>query len=105
MSGLQSRPFAFLGGVLRRVRLRRGITAGRIESGGDQLRRRRANRLVDVVGALVEARSDRGGHPHFDADHVIGIERPACRALPRSEENTSELQSLMRISYAVFCLK
>src|SRR3546814_2047633 len=24
---------------------------------------------------------------------------------PRSEENTSELQSLMRISYAVFCLK
>src|SRR3546814_5597447 len=27
--------------------------------------------------------------------------RPACR----SEEHTSELQSLMRISYAVFCLK
>src|SRR3546814_9401176 len=24
---------------------------------------------------------------------------------PRSEENTSELQSLMRLSYAVFCLK
>src|SRR3546814_2455257 len=27
------------------------------------------------------------------------------RDLPRSEEHTSELQSLMRISYAVFCLK
>src|SRR3546814_5317414 len=27
------------------------------------------------------------------------------RVLPRSEEHTSELQSLMRISYAVFCLK
>src|SRR3546814_3967479 len=27
------------------------------------------------------------------------------RNLPRSEEHTSELQSLMRISYAVFCLK
>src|SRR3546814_4073173 len=26
-------------------------------------------------------------------------------AYPRSEEHTSELQSLMRISYAVFCLK
>src|SRR3546814_2900332 len=26
-------------------------------------------------------------------------------AKPRSEEHTSELQSLMRISYAVFCLK
>src|SRR3546814_4187571 len=29
---------------------------------------------------------------------------PSARAL-RSEEHTSELQSLMRISYAVFCLK
>src|SRR3546814_4384611 len=27
------------------------------------------------------------------------------KAQPRSEEHTSELQSLMRISYAVFCLK
>src|SRR3546814_7553389 len=38
--------------------------------------------------------------------------RPICspfwrleRAIYRSEEHTSELQSLMRISYAVFCLK
>src|SRR3546814_10195993 len=30
---------------------------------------------------------------------------PAPRAAARSEEHTSELQSLMRISYAVFCLK
>src|SRR3546814_2330218 len=30
---------------------------------------------------------------------------PALRAQLRSEEHTSELQSLMRISYAVFCLK
>src|SRR3546814_974738 len=29
----------------------------------------------------------------------------ASRGLCRSEEHTSELQSLMRISYAVFCLK
>src|SRR3546814_9953338 len=29
----------------------------------------------------------------------------AADAQPRSEEHTSELQSLMRISYAVFCLK
>src|SRR3546814_4276518 len=28
-----------------------------------------------------------------------------CMAWARSEEHTSELQSLMRISYAVFCLK
>src|SRR3546814_5744933 len=31
--------------------------------------------------------------------------RPIMRADVRSEEHTSELQSLMRISYAVFCLK
>src|SRR3546814_18358538 len=31
--------------------------------------------------------------------------QPIVRARPRSEEHTSELQSLMRISYAVFCLK
>src|SRR3546814_1630475 len=29
----------------------------------------------------------------------------ALRQISRSEEHTSELQSLMRISYAVFCLK
>src|SRR3546814_4653758 len=28
-----------------------------------------------------------------------------CQLAPRSEEHTSELQSLMRISYAVFCLQ
>src|SRR3546814_3136198 len=31
--------------------------------------------------------------------------RPICLTSRRSEEHTSELQSLMRISYAVFCLK
>src|SRR3546814_5468181 len=42
--------------------------------------------------------------------HATGPERPRVRGLPpilveeRSEEHTSELQSLMRISYAVFCL-
>src|SRR3546814_9528229 len=32
-------------------------------------------------------------------------QRPSLRYDSRSEEHTSELQSLMRISYAVFCLK
>src|SRR3546814_10219424 len=37
---------------------------------------------------------------------LYGPVRAACLNLPpRSEEHTSELQSLMRISYAVFCLK
>src|SRR3546814_6172626 len=37
---------------------------------------------------------------HFDDDHASIMGR-----IGRSEEHTSELQSLMRISYAVFCLK
>src|SRR3546814_9883540 len=37
---------------------------------------------------------------------VAGVARKGARLLfYRSEEHTSELQSLMRISYAVFCLK
>src|SRR3546814_10702148 len=34
-----------------------------------------------------------------------GVWSPFSRRLLSSEEHTSELQSLMRISYAVFCLK
>src|SRR3546814_1422260 len=41
--------------------------------------------------------------PPCAADHVSGSCRK--RRTSRSEEHTSELQSLMRISYAVFCLK
>src|SRR3546814_4596018 len=36
---------------------------------------------------------------------VAPVRMPADRRGERSEEHTSELQSLMRISYAVFCLK
>src|SRR3546814_7413884 len=36
---------------------------------------------------------------------VEGLSATVDWALGRSEEHTSELQSLMRISYAVFCLK
>src|SRR3546814_6618458 len=39
------------------------------------------------------------------ADEVPGLPPPVVLAGFRSEEHTSELQSLMRISYAVFCLK
>src|SRR3546814_4319881 len=42
----------------------------------------------------------RGAIPH----HAIILQKHATHAI-RSEEHTSELQSLMRISYAVFCLK
>src|SRR3546814_10233314 len=44
----------------------------------------------------------RGGSKSFFADI---LDHGASRFAMRSEEHTSELQSLMRISYAVFCLK
>src|SRR3546814_2153047 len=39
-----------------------------------------------------------------DAGHMLTDVAALAIALMRSEEHTSELQSLMRISYAVFCL-
>src|SRR3546814_10787908 len=45
--------------------------------------------------------------PEFDVvqDDVVRLAHAGHHYVDRSEEHTSELQSLMRISYAVFCLK
>src|SRR3546814_2464181 len=43
--------------------------------------------------------------PFPEEDRLERRKRHAEVDLPRSEEHTSELQSLMRISYAVFCFK
>src|SRR3546814_5465882 len=50
---------------------------------------------------------DRPAHQISVADLGVPFDtaRRAVRRVARSEEHTSELQSLMRISYAVFCLK
>src|SRR3546814_6723281 len=70
-----------------------------------------------VEGADHDLVSTRGHHrfraPHGAAYrpaafHQVAADRRAGKAVgagDRSEEHTSELQSLMRISYAVFCLK
>src|SRR3546814_7280826 len=47
---------------------------------------------------------DRRGHPLDRTPSPGGAVHPRASSI-RSEEHTSELQSLMRISYAVFCLK
>src|SRR3546814_9414390 len=66
------------------------------------------------AGAEGHARSrrDRGEYPAFvklgrdGGDHRAALCAGAdLRPYRRSEEHTSELQSLMRISYAAFCLK
>src|SRR3546814_1292144 len=58
-----------------------------------RVRRGEAQFLAELVRAIV--------------DIILGekLERRLEAAEIRSEEHTSELQSLMRISYAVFCLK
>src|SRR3546814_4321645 len=53
-------------------------------------------------GDLLVAFGERLGH--LEGGHRGHGRNDRCRA-PRSEEHTSELQSLMRISYAVFCFK
>src|SRR3546814_8633484 len=63
---------------------------------------RRAARLLDVTGLTPDGlRAGVGDHATLAAvmTFLEGHEPD------RSEEHTSELQSLMRISYAVFCLK
>src|SRR3546814_3547900 len=48
---------------------------------------------------------DRVGEGACSQPRAEGVGSPARYTSARSEEHTSELQSLMRISYAVFCLK
>src|SRR3546814_7083890 len=59
-------------------------------------------KMVDVVVA-----GDRAGEAfaHVADGQRGGDDVDADAVSHRSEEHTSELQSLMRISYAVFCLK
>src|SRR3546814_871577 len=65
-----------------------------------------APHVSGVVALMQGARAD-AGLPALTPDEVLSIIQTTAHApsVPRSEEHTSELQSLMRISYAVFCLE
>src|SRR3546814_9961530 len=78
-------------------------------------RARLPRRLLDGEADHIEGEADRHADP-FLVHKVLGTYVVACgervverhrhvEGLTRSEEHTSELQSLMRSSYAVFCLK
>src|SRR3546814_2848770 len=60
-------------------------------------------RMTYVEGSCAR-RVDSSSSDSASASYVTQIAPMRCRTT-RSEEHTSELQSLMRISYAVFCLK
>src|SRR3546814_4281333 len=63
--------------------------------------------LLALPGVIERQRQRALGDAEIDRrDHrALEIEAGHHHAHARSEEHTSELQSLMRISYAVFCLK
>src|SRR3546814_9439375 len=104
----QSRAFGAVAGS-RLLQRRRVVPAagGGVSGGaaGDRLRRRGR-------GAFPLRRDDAGYRFQRAARRFRALSavqpaagRRAGRGADRSEEHTSELQSLMRISYAVFCLK
>src|SRR3546814_9698562 len=75
----------------------------------------RVNRTVErvVTPSEIQSFEELTGYVAFAGDHPIAKISMQYRTLPqrtepfceRSEEHTSELQSLMRLSYAVLCLK
>src|SRR3546814_5019328 len=86
--------------------------------GGDIAQILGARENVDVGAEAAQQPADDCHRARFPIEHLLGNARgdaPHRVAVPvalvvrgvaaRSEEHTSELQSLMRISYAVFCLK
>src|SRR3546814_6563286 len=75
--------------------------------------RPRARRRPRIDGSDPDHADGHGGGDPAAVHRLGGVGRPSNWVSPkitqpttaRSEEHTSELQSLMRISYAVFCLK
>src|SRR3546814_3392887 len=70
----------------------------------DLIRQRRGQKTDFKFGPTISLRGDRTGK--IDDPQVAALgKRKVAVEMGRSEEHTSELQSLMRISYAVVCLK
>src|SRR3546814_7042338 len=95
------------------VALHLGIDDATIQNGFAQfggVKRRFTNvGEVDLPGGKATVIDDYGHHP-VEIRAVLAAAREGAQGrviavVQRSEEHTSELQSLMRISYAVFCLK
>src|SRR3546814_12521352 len=60
--------------------------------------------VADAAEVAVALRQEAQPEVLRDVGVLVLVDQDVAEA-PRSEEHTSELQSLMRISYAVFCLK
>src|SRR3546814_6219036 len=60
---------------------------------------------LGLAGHRIDDRIDQRTDARVGRELIVPVDRHEHLAAARSEEHTSELQSLMRISYAVFCLK
>src|SRR3546814_2170918 len=78
------------------------LEEGRLQIG--ELVAQAALQALGVAGVAVHLDHLAGGHAGILVQ-VVDVLGDDAGDLARSEEHTSELQSLMRISYAVFCLK
>src|SRR3546814_9669862 len=65
----------------------------------------RSHQVAAMLGRKFPLDTERGYHLNLDVQEGPELRRATVIGDHRSEEHTSELQSLMRISYAVFCLK
>src|SRR3546814_7336133 len=71
-----------------------------------QARKASADRVADSTSNTIVASRLPSGTPAWGKlPQNPRLRFGLCSVTRRSEEHTSELQSLMRISYAVFCLK
>src|SRR3546814_7795708 len=86
--------------VMQLDRVRRHAKTEKVKEGGKAVFAATERDDEAPVGAEVGE-----GGPNDHAASRISSSGWAETSSPRSEEHTSELQSLMRISYAVFCLK
>src|SRR3546814_3128037 len=98
------------GGSMSADPIRKCILSGDREPRGELIRLALApdGRILPDVRAKAPGRGAWIGVTQRDLEQATAKGRlrgALARAFKRSEEHTSELQSLMRISYAVFCLK
>src|SRR3546814_6390760 len=78
--------------------------AGQLLSGPGGIGRFQRQHIEYDIGSVIGVLDGVGELPRPYGDLIVDGIREATQ-VERSEEHTSELQSLMRISYAVFCLK
>src|SRR3546814_4374252 len=86
--------------VLEHRRHHAAIIAGRRGKVGADLRHAPRDRPAIAISG-----DEHRALPLQGVDAALRILQALLERMERSEEHTSELQSLMRISYAVFCLK